>query len=197
MNQIIIAATNMAVLKHFGVEKDELPGNVRHMHRRLVRRAYRTFRKFRNAQRRFIRAVRDVAENKKRAAEHSLGFLPSQVYIADIPLTGTMEKSSAEVAAAMIVRACHALGDAWQGVTWNTICDVMEADIAASRKPFCDMIKNPFLRPDIYELAEREFCTFQDGVATLTKKAMLAMIPHVMSNTVACKPVKNQRRRRS
>lgn len=64
MTMILRAALNELVLRYYGVTKDELPPNVRGMHRCLVRGVYKGARKGYKAWLRFTRAVRDVAASR-------------------------------------------------------------------------------------------------------------------------------------
>lgn len=108
-----------------------------------------------------------------------IDFLPSQVVIKVPPLAGTMGRSEREYAAALIVRTCEANGDTWQGVSWKMLQEVIKKDVIDKRSPFCEMMGNPFLRPDVQDLAACGFATLVDGVATLTEKGFVALAPWV------------------
>jgi len=84
-----------------------------------------------------------------------IDFKPSQVVLGVPPLVATMGCAEAEFAAALIVRACHALGNAWQPIAWKQIREVVLSDFDAKREPFASLIQNPFFRPDVHDLVER------------------------------------------
>ena len=73
------------------------------------------------------------------------------------PLVGTMGHTEAELAAALLVRACQVNGDAWQDISIAQILEVVAADIEANRQPIAAMNRNPFCRPDAYDLVKRGF----------------------------------------
>ena len=109
----------------------------------------------------------------------TIDFNPSQVVLGAPPLTGTMGKSEAEHAAAVIVRVCQANGDTWQPVGWKTVASVLTADVEAKREPFASLMCNPFFRPDPFELADRGFAAW-DGTpgaspVALTTKGLEAL----------------------
>ena len=83
-------------------------------------------------------------------------FKPSDVNLCDSfpPLVGTMGRTEAEIAAALLVRACQVRGDAWQDVDVRTLGEVIKADLEAEREPLHSMNGNPFCRPDAYDLVE-------------------------------------------
>jgi hypothetical protein len=68
-----------------------------------------------------------------------------------------MRKSEREHAAALIVRACHALGDAWKAISLEELVGVLHADAEDKREPFYSLERNPFFRPDFWKLADGEF----------------------------------------
>jgi hypothetical protein len=78
---------------------------------------------------------------------------PSDVLLLPIPLVDTFGKAEVEIAAAMLVRACHDHGDAWQKLTWAQVQATLRRDIEAKRPPFVHLVGNPFMRPDFHELA--------------------------------------------
>jgi hypothetical protein len=84
-------------------------------------------------------------------------FKPSDVNLCSSfpPLVGTMGRTEAECAAALLVRACQVLGDAWQDVETRTLGEVIKADLEAKREPVHSMNRNPFCRPDAYDLVKR------------------------------------------
>lgn len=84
-------------------------------------------------------------------------FRPSQVHLAVPPLCGTMKHAEREFAAALIVRACQVLGDTWQPITIEQLSEVLKADKAASVEPVTSLFRNPFFRPNFWELADGAF----------------------------------------
>jgi hypothetical protein len=87
----------------------------------------------------------------------AVDFKPTDVNLCDSfpPLVGTMGRTEAELAAALLVRACQVLGDAWQDVEVRALGAVIRDDLAAKREPFHSMNRNPFCRPDAYDLVQR------------------------------------------
>lgn len=84
-------------------------------------------------------------------------FRPSQVLLAGLPLCNTMGKAEIEFAAALIVRACQALGDVWQPVTLEEVARVIKQDVDQAREPFTSLMRNPFFKPEFWLLVERGF----------------------------------------
>lgn len=84
-------------------------------------------------------------------------FAPSQVVLGFPPLVDTMEKTERECAAALIVRACQALGDTWKPVDIDQLCDVMKRDLAEKQEPVTSLMGNPFFRPDFHQLADGKY----------------------------------------
>jgi hypothetical protein len=81
-------------------------------------------------------------------------FKPSDVNLCASfpPLVGTMGRTEAEIAAALLVRACQVRGDTWQDVDVRTLAEVIGRDIIDKRDPIHAMDRNPFCRPDGYAL---------------------------------------------
>ena len=84
---------------------------------------------------------------------------PSDVVLAVPPLTGTFEKSEAECAAALIIRALAATGDTWRPIMWEEITAVLRADMEAKTEPIYALFRNPFCRHDVYLLIDKGFVT--------------------------------------
>ena len=85
-------------------------------------------------------------------------FNPSEVALyGATPLTAAFGRSELEHAAAMIVRTCQVLGDKWQAVTSDDVNIVFKDDIDNGRSPFCLWMRNPFFKPDFYDLVERGY----------------------------------------
>jgi hypothetical protein len=105
-------------------------------------------------------------------------FKPSQVFLNAVPpLVGTMGKTEAEVAAALLVRACHVRGDAWAPVRAEEMGRVLSADLEAKTEPWASLDRNPFCKPNFDILVERGFAEFSDGrrVLALTEKGIEAL----------------------
>lgn len=100
------------------------------------------------------------------------GFKPYDVNMRASypPLVGTMGRIPAEVAAALIVRACQANGNVWQDVDLAMIGEVAAADIAAGHEPLTTMSKNPLLllRPDFNDLVARGRAEWVGGLLRIT-----------------------------
>lgn len=79
-------------------------------------------------------------------------FRPSDVLLIAPPLVGTMGSSEREHAAALLVRACQVLGDAWQPISFEQIRSVMTDDVSAKHDPFASLAVNPFFRPSFEKL---------------------------------------------
>jgi hypothetical protein len=82
---------------------------------------------------------------------------PSDIELTPVPLCGTMKKAEREFAAALIVRTCHVLGDAWQPISLEQLQRVLKDDLAAKREPFASWCTNPFFRPDFHRFADGMF----------------------------------------
>jgi hypothetical protein len=111
-------------------------------------------------------------------------FKPSQVFLAPIPLCGTMGHAEREFAAALIVRACQVNGDAWHAVPPPEIGRMLEAiqkDPNADRWLF-DFVSNPFMKFDVLELADHGYARWlgEPGKSPveLTDKAFEGMRKH-------------------
>jgi hypothetical protein len=83
-------------------------------------------------------------------------FLPSQVMLSSSPLVGTMDNSEREFAAALLVRACQVLGDAWKPVELRDLGQVMKSDVDQGHEPLTSFKANSFFNPN--------FDLFADGV---------------------------------
>lgn len=88
---------------------------------------------------------------------------PSEVALGVVPLIATFGKAEIEYAAAILVRACHALGDEWRAVTWSEIEAVLKSDRTEGREPFASLILNPFFRPDVRALVDKGFARWTGG----------------------------------
>lgn len=82
---------------------------------------------------------------------------PSEVFLAAVPLVGTLDHAEAEFAASLIVRVCQVDGDAFAPVISKRVGEVLKADSEAKTEPMASLLLNPFFRPDFYDLVERGF----------------------------------------
>jgi hypothetical protein len=99
------------------------------------------------------------------------------------PLTGTLDKSEVEMAAALILFAHHVSGREWSAsVPAKELGKVVEEH--GDKPPLKWWITNPFLRPDFAELVERGWAVKQetpDGdVLTLTPAALERVAKHLI-----------------
>lgn len=108
-------------------------------------------------------------------------FKPSQVEIHTVVRADTIGNTRLAGAAALIVRVCQARGDAWQGVTYAMVREVIDEDIEAKREPFASLVRSQFFRPDVVGLGLAGFtrCGIADGKATFTEKGFAALAKHV------------------
>lgn len=114
-----------------------------------------------------IDAVVDILKSKP--------LKPSDVLLRFPLLHGTFGKAEAEWAAGLIVRACQLQGDEWKAVTAADIGDAMRADMAAKTEPLASLTRNPFFRPDVWQLIDRGFARWVDspgGAAELLPHAI-------------------------
>ncbi len=83
-------------------------------------------------------------------------FKPSDVSLYDSfpPLAGTLGKTEAELAATLLVRASQVHGDVWQDIHVRMLGEVIRADLGAKREPLHSMNRNPFCRPDVWQLVK-------------------------------------------
>lgn len=105
-------------------------------------------------------------------------FKPSEVAFdarSYLPFVGTFRKTEAEVAAAILVRACHFHGDSWQPISFAMAKSAMLADAEAKREPFASWLTNPFARPDIYRLEADGFVEKVGDAHQFTAPAFEAM----------------------
>jgi hypothetical protein len=109
-------------------------------------------------------------------------FKPSQVFLAPIPLCGTMGHAEREFAAALIIRACQVNGDAWHPVAAEELGMMLKAalDVGAEAgdRWLLEFLSNPFIKYDFYELVEHGYAKWTDEpgkAAELTDKAFEAM----------------------
>jgi hypothetical protein len=104
--------------------------------------------------------------------QESKFFKPSEVNLfwGFPPLVDTFGKTEIECAAFYIVRTLAVNGDAWRGVRWTEIADVIKDSMErvnlplpplekASREDVFvkDLATNPFARPDFFKLVDKGF----------------------------------------
>lgn len=102
---------------------------------------------------------------------------PSEIYLIVPPLVGTMKRSERELAAAMIVRTCHVLGDTFAPVTPDAINSVLAADVAGGVSPWVEIAGNPFLRADFNDLVAKGYAKHfeESGAYALTEEGLSAI----------------------
>lgn len=103
---------------------------------------------------------------------------PSDVVLGVPPLCGTMGRAELEHAAALIVRTCAVLGDAWRPVAPKDVGIVLNTDVLGHVEPFAKLIENPFFKPDFFALAESEFARWTaepKGPMELTEAGLAAI----------------------
>lgn len=124
-----------------------------------------------------------VAINARRGAKSvSEGFKPSEIGLAHFPpLVDTMGRTEAEIAAALLVRACQEHGDVWQDIDPRMVGQVIVADIAAKREPVHSLNRNPFCKPDFHDLVKRGFAQWvgeAGGPLRFTQRGLDAIARH-------------------
>lgn len=90
-------------------------------------------------------------------------FLPSQVVLSGVPLTGTMGRTEREVAASYLVLACRFHGDRWQPVTPKMIREAIDDADTKEGHVMSGIARNPFACPDFYDLITQGFATQDQG----------------------------------
>lgn len=116
--------------------------------------------------------------NERIPSVDAIDFAPSAVkYDARsyLPFVGTFNKGEAEVAAAMLVRACEFHGDRWQPITFAHVKEALKHDVDTKREPFATWMRNPFARPDIHRLVADGFVAEVGDAHAFTAKAFEAM----------------------
>jgi hypothetical protein len=93
-------------------------------------------------------------------------FKPSQVdlnFTLPNPFVGLFEHIEAELAAAVIVRACQVLGDIWQSVELKALGEIILRDNDARVEPIYSIFRNPFCHPSPHDLVKRGYATWVDS----------------------------------
>lgn len=91
------------------------------------------------------------------------GFHPSAVYLdSGPPLCATMGRSEREYAAALLVWACQQKGDRWRPVNTTELEEMLFAARMLGREPVSSWLRNPFMKPDMRELADHGFARWLD-----------------------------------
>ena len=107
-------------------------------------------------------------------------YKPSDIRLtAECLLTGTMERTEIEHAAACVVRACQFHGDTRQIIDWPMVQEALRDDRKTGREPFASILVNPFFRPDFHGLGERGYAVVDGDQMMLTPKACEAMRPWI------------------
>lgn len=96
-------------------------------------------------------------------------FKPSDVDLLGSfpPLAGTMGKSEAELAAAIMVLASRE-ADEWRALTLPDLGAALGEALDAGVEPFASLNRNPFARPDVRELVARGFAAWSDEPKAIT-----------------------------
>lgn len=116
-----------------------------------------------------------------------IDFRPEDVFINTVPpLVGTMGKSGAESAAALLIRACQVNGNEWKGVDLASLKAIIDADVDNKVEPLRSMCMNPFIRPDFKELVTRGFATWEgtpgESALALTDAGLEKLRRYVFKN---------------
>ena len=92
-------------------------------------------------------------------------FKPSDVRLNDSfpPLTATMGRVEREAAAACLLLACHHHGDAWAPMLPRQLGEALKEAVSSATEPWVSLNRNPFFRPDFYELVEKGFARWTEG----------------------------------
>lgn len=95
-------------------------------------------------------------------------FKPSEIDLLGSfpPLCGTMKKTEAEMAAAILVRGCQVHGDRWDAIPLRMLGAVIGDDLDAKREPFSSMNRNPFCRPDMHACVAGGFAEWEGESGT-------------------------------
>lgn len=92
-----------------------------------------------------------------------IDFKPSQVIIIVPPLVATMGRAESEHAAALLVLACQCHGDTWGSMTPRQVGEAIQWALDGNRDPWPSLNRNPFFKPDIYELVSKGFARWTEN----------------------------------
>lgn len=96
-----------------------------------------------------------------------IDFKPSQVVLIVPPLVATMGRAESEHAAALLVFACATKDDTWGPIEPQEMSKIILTAIKEQREPWHSLNRNPFFKPDFYELVSKGFArwTAEEGKA--------------------------------
>ena len=108
-------------------------------------------------------------------------FRPSQVSLSGVPpLVGTMGKSEAEAAAAVLVAFLSANGDEWRPVSSHDVLCFLLPAIDDNKHPLAHMLENPFWNPEPNAIVDLGFGTWvRDDSIELTPSGIETLRPFV------------------
>jgi hypothetical protein len=86
-----------------------------------------------------------------------IDFKPSQVVIIVPPLVATMGRAESEHAATLLVLACATKGDTWGPIQPEEVGKAIHVALEERREPWHSLNRNPFFKPDFYELVSKGF----------------------------------------
>lgn len=91
-------------------------------------------------------------------------FKPSEVFIDTVPpLCATMDRAESEHAAALLVLACEFHGDTWAPMMPRHVGEAIRWALDKGRYPWPALNRNPFFRPDFYELVKKGFARWTEN----------------------------------
>lgn len=92
-------------------------------------------------------------------------FKPSEVILVVPPLVATMGHAGSQHAASLLVLGCQFHGDTWGPMSSRQVGEAIKWALEEKREPWPSLNRNPFFKPDIYELVSKGFArwTEEDG----------------------------------
>jgi hypothetical protein len=115
-------------------------------------------------------------------------FKPSDVSLTHSfpPLVGTMDKTEAENAALLIIRALVRNGDEWKPITPKEMGLSIDLDLKEKCEPLTALSRNPFFNPDFSRLVADGFARWlgepksHNCPLEFTEKGIEALRSHVI-----------------
>jgi len=89
-----------------------------------------------------------------------------------------MGHAESEHAAALIVLTRKHMGDTWGPIAPRDVGEAIKAELAAGNEPWKSLNRNPFFRPDFFELVQKGFAQWTEkegGPLELTPKGIEAL----------------------